>query len=86
MNVTLTQTGGFMGLSKTAQGNWDGDEAAFDALIRAMKAKKGASKDGYEYSIRGGKTGRDMPISIGKIPAEMETLFDELFKNLRVED
>lgn len=86
MKITLTQTGGLMGRTKTATAEWPGDAAEFKALAKKIGAgKASASKDGYAYFIKADDD-KDLPVLITNIDDKYSALFDELFQNLKITD
>lgn len=85
MKIILTQTGGLMGRTKTAEADRPWTEGQFKKLVEKIKAKKAdRSKDGYSYFLKTGDTGKEVPVSITAVGEEHQPLFDELFRNLRI--
>jgi len=83
MKISLTQTGGLLGLTRTAEAEWSLPAEKIKDLVDAIKMKQGSNaKDGISYFLKTELLNKDIPISISNIPPDYTALFDQLFDKL----
>lgn len=89
MKITLKETGGLLGKSKKAVIDFDIPEKEYRALIKKISISSSKenlkAKDAFNYTLLKDSELKGKAISISNIPAKYDSLFDELFKNLKVE-
>lgn len=84
MKITLTQSGGLLGRTKTASADWPYSVDQFKALVKMIKAEgKSNARDGYDYYLRIDASDKEIPVSIENIDDRYSPVFEKLFGNLK---
>lgn len=84
MKITLTQSGGLPGRTKTATAEWPYLFEEFTAMAKKMETNsKSDTRDGYEYFLRAGPDGEEILISIKSIDEKYSRVFEALFENMK---
>jgi len=87
MKISLKQTGGILGRTKTAQVETDLSEKEFLEILNTVEADTSGAYSGsdrLQYFLGKEDTDEERQIDISKIPLEWQHLFSQLFRQLRV--
>lgn len=86
MKITLTQSGGLLGRTRTATAEWPYTIEEFTALAKKISTKSQTNaRDGYDYFLQTDPATRETPVSIKNIPEKYSEVFEELFNNLTMD-
>ena len=84
MKITLTQSGGLLGRTKTATVEWPYPQEEFTALVKKLETKgENNIRDGYEYFLRAHADSGEISVSIKDIEEKYNGVFEELFNSLK---
>lgn len=84
MKITLTQSGGLLGRTKTASADWPYSAEQFKELVKKIKAKGNSNtRDGYDYFLRTDASDKEIPVSIENVEDQYSPVFEELFGRLK---